>query len=138
MTRELGIPSRTIVLYGRSLGSGSVCEAARLHGAEVAGLVLHAPIASAIRVVKPNIYFTLPLDIFPNIDKAASIVCPTFIMHGTADEVVPFSHGETLSTRFPNLYQFWPVPNMHHNDLESHPEFLRRLAAFVQFLTERL
>ncbi|CAM9558875.1 unnamed protein product [Heterosigma akashiwo] len=50
---------------------------------------------SAYRVAF-NFRFTMPGDMFPNIDKMPDIECPVFIIHGTRDEVVPFWHGQEL------------------------------------------
>jgi fermentation-respiration switch protein FrsA (DUF1100 family) len=46
-------------------------------------------------VVK-NTGITLPLDIFPNIDKVGKIKCPTLVIHGTSDNVIDVSHGKVF------------------------------------------
>ena len=38
----------------------------------------------------------LPGDKFPNIDRISQVHCPVLIMHGTADQVVPYWHGPKL------------------------------------------
>ena len=60
----------------------------------VAGLVIESSFTTAFRVVtRIPIY---PFDRFPNIDKIKSINCPVLVMHGNADQVIPFSHGQQL------------------------------------------
>lgn len=71
--------------YGRSLGSGPTCQLAEelaADGVELGGVMLQSPLASAFRVAF-NFRFTMPGDLFPNIDRAKNIACPMFIIHGT-------------------------------------------------------
>jgi pimeloyl-ACP methyl ester carboxylesterase len=89
LTDNLNIPSDNIILYGRSIGSGPSCFLAERY--EVAGVVLHSPLCSALRVIF-NLRWTLPFDKFPNIDRIKNIDCPVYIIHGRRDEVVPFYH----------------------------------------------
>ena len=80
----LRIPSRNIVLYGRSLGSGPSCHLAVKTGhptsdeetgpneGPVGGLILHAPFLSVYRVVIDT-GCTLPGDKFPNVDLLSMV-----------------------------------------------------------------
>lgn len=52
-----------------------------------------SPILSVYRVAL-DFRFSLPGDMFCNIDRIAAINSPLTIIHGTRDEVVPFRHGE--------------------------------------------
>lgn len=71
--------------YGRSLGSGPTCQLAEelaADGVELGGVMLQSPLASAFRVAF-NFRFTMPGDLFPNIDRVKGVACPMFIIHGT-------------------------------------------------------
>jgi len=108
-----------IVLYGRSLGSGPSCYLASRtaeEGAPVAGLILHAPFLSVFRVVFES-GCTLIGDKFPNVDLAPNIRCPVFIIHGTADRIVPFWHGQKLLYSVPPYCRTKPlfINGMGHN-----------------------
>jgi pimeloyl-ACP methyl ester carboxylesterase len=139
LLRQEGIAAPDVVLYGRSLGSGSAVHLAA-HCAQnnvpIGGLVLQSPIASAVRVVFPNIWFTLPfIDIFANVDKIGSVKCRTTIIHGTADEVVPVANAIHLESlipahlRVPALF----IDGAFHNNIESQYThvWLSHLARFV-------
>jgi fermentation-respiration switch protein FrsA (DUF1100 family) len=92
------VPHGRILMYSRSIGSGAaVYLARRLSDARTppAGLVLQSPILSVFRVAF-HFRFTLPGDLFPNVDRIPGVECPVFVVHGTHDEVVPFWHGEEL------------------------------------------
>ncbi|CAM9457927.1 unnamed protein product [Choristocarpus tenellus] len=126
LTVQKGILPRQIILYGRSLGSGPTCHLAEeLSSQKVAlgGVILQSPLASAFRVAF-NFRFTMPGDLFPNIDRMANIQCPVFIIHGTRqdweDEVVPFWHGQELFFATPTKWRakpFW-VDGAGHNNIE--------------------
>ena len=94
---------QNIVLYGRSLGSGPSCylaERLSKSGIRLGGLVLQSSLLSVYRVAF-NFRFTLPGDMFPNVDRIANICCPLLVIHGTRDEIVPFWNGESLFLEAP-------------------------------------
>ena len=70
LTENLGIDPDTLLLYGRSIGSGPTCYLAENY--PVAGVILHCAIASALRVVF-DMRWTLPFDKFPNVDRVCNI-----------------------------------------------------------------
>jgi hypothetical protein len=72
-------PSREIIVYGQSVGSGPSCYLAFKY--PIAGLVLHSGIMSGIRVLTSSRLLWC-FDIFPNIDRIRHVKCPVFIMHG--------------------------------------------------------
>ena len=92
LTEERGIPAERILVYGRSVGSGpSVDLAARV---PVGGLVVESGFATAFTVMTRVPLF--PFDRFRNEAKIGRVDAPVLIVHGTRDEVVPFSHGRRL------------------------------------------
>mmetsp|Transcript_26218 Transcript_26218/g.58272 ORF Transcript_26218/g.58272 Transcript_26218/m.58272 type:complete len:508 (+) Transcript_26218:131-1654(+) len=134
----LGIPANQIILYGRSLGSGPSCYLAAktaLLGESVAGLILHSPFLSIYRIVVNSSNLGVVGDMFPNGRRAADVRCPVFIVHGTADEIVPFSHGLELLNCFPPEYRarpFW-AEDLGHNNIEVYlrETFLGRCRHFI-------
>ena len=115
-----------IVLYGRSLGSGPSCYLAAktaLAGSPVGALILHSPFLSVYRVVADLNGLDLGAvgDMFNNEKRAANVRCPTLVIHGVHDEVVPFFHGQRLLAAVPEEFRacpFW-VEGMGHNHIES-------------------
>lgn len=111
-----------VILWGRSLGSGpSTYLAERLtkEGIKPAGLVLQSPPCSIFRVAF-DFRFTLPWDLFPNIDRMPNIDCCVWLIHGTRDELVPFTNGEALFFATKPQYRHKPlwVTGGGHNNLE--------------------
>jgi fermentation-respiration switch protein FrsA (DUF1100 family) len=136
LTYVLQIPPSSIVLYGRSLGSGPSCFlAARTaeEGDAVGGLILHAPFLSVYRIVIDS-GCTLPGDRFPNVDFAPSIRSPVLFIHGTKDSIVPFNHSERLLETILEPYRADPVfiKGMGHNNVHAsvRPMFIDRLRRY--------
>lgn len=129
-------PWTQIVPYGRSIGTGPSVHLATKTA--VRGLVLQSGMASIYRIAF-HFRFTLPGDLFPNIDKVGDACCPVFIIHGTRDEIVPCWHGRGLHEKCllaGNSYDpFW-VEGADHNNLEAQAgdAFYERIQRFLRFL----
>lgn len=148
LRKTLRVPARNIVLYGRSLGSGPSCHLAVQTALQykeddeiasddgpVGGLILHAPFLSVFRVVLDT-GCTLPGDKFPNCDIISMVKCPTLLIHGTNDQIVPFHHSERLYDIIPKDYQARPlyIEGMSHNNVHSQvrPMFIDRLMEYME------
>lgn len=92
MRTKLGVPADRLIIFGYSLGAGPGVELARQRPA--AGLVLQGAFVSAYRVMTRISLF--PGDKFVNLAKMPGLKLPVFVIHGTADDTVPFWHGEKL------------------------------------------
>ncbi|WP_293337524.1 alpha/beta hydrolase [Microcoleus sp. CAWBG58] len=113
LTQQLRVPPKQIILYGRSVGGGPAIDLAARQS--VGGLVVESSFVSVFRVLTRIPLF--PFDKFVNIDKIGKVRSPVLILHGKADRVVPFWHGEELfaAAKEPKL-NFW-VDRAGHNDL---------------------
>ena len=88
-------PERDIVLYGKSIGSCPTCYLAGRHA--VRGVILCTPLASGSRVLFPqHKIFVMDMLFFNNLGRLGSCKSPVQIIHGTRDEIVPFSNGTDL------------------------------------------
>jgi abhydrolase domain-containing protein 17 len=113
LTRKLAVAPDTIVAYGRSLGAGASVDLAARR--PVGGVILESPFLTAFRVMTKVPLF--PFDKFRNVDKIGRMRCPLLILHGEADEIVPFWHGRELFDRASGPKTFVAIPGAHHNDL---------------------
>ncbi|CAN8073982.1 unnamed protein product [Agarophyton chilense] len=119
LTDTCAVAPDNILVFGRSIGSGPAVYCAI--NRPIRGLVLIAPIASAVRVPLKRLNITLPfIDTFPNIDRAAKIQCPVLVVHGDIDDIVPKLHGEKLFRKLNRngcaVNPLW-VPNARHNNV---------------------
>lgn len=101
LVSELRCKPESIILFGRSLGSGPVCRLAlRLQelGERVGGVILHSPFISVKEVGLSLLggVANIITDRWDNRKPLAAIACRTLIIHGASDEVVPFAHAEAL------------------------------------------
>ena len=110
---KLGVVPDRIVAYGRSLGAGASVDLAARR--PVGGVILESPFLTAFRVMTGVPLF--PFDKFRNVDKIGRVRCPLLILHGEADEIVPFWHGRRLFDKAPGRKMFVAIPGAHHNDL---------------------
>ena len=96
--KNLGLTEKDIIIYGESLGTGIATEIAQNN--KFAGLILETPFTSMIEAEK-NFYPYIPVglllkDKYKNDKKIKNINIPILIMHGEADQIVPFWMGKTI------------------------------------------
>lgn len=133
---EIKTPWTQIVPYGRSIGTAPSLHLATLTA--VRGVILQSPMVSIYRIPF-RLRFTLPGDVFANIDKVGKVCCPVFIIHGTRDEIVPVWHGQGLyevCKKKGTAYDAYVVEGADHNNLEvqAGDAFYDRLQRFLQHL----
>jgi len=107
-----------IISFGRSLGAAAAIEIAMRR--EVRSLIVESAFTSTRDMAKQMFLFqllwpTLPAN-YNNLKKIKSIHVPKFIIHGEADEMVPFSMGQRLYGAAPAPKSFYPIPRAGHND----------------------
>jgi uncharacterized protein len=118
MLARKGTGADRIVLWGTSLGTGVAAEMARR--GRGARLVLETPYTSLPDLVTD----VLPLvpagllvpDHFDTLAKADGIRVPTLVIHGDADEIVPFSMGARVAEAIRGA-MLLRIPGGHHGDL---------------------
>ena len=96
--KNLGLLEKDIILYGESLGTGIATELAQTNN--YAGLVLETPFTSMVKAAK-NFYPYIPVslllkDKYDNQKKIKNIKIPVLVMHGEADQIVPFWMGKKI------------------------------------------
>lgn len=124
-----GVKEEDVILYGQSVGSGPTLDlATRLP--RLRAVVLHSPILSGLRVMYP-VKRTYWFDIYKNIDKMPLVDCPVLVIHGTADDVVDFSHGKQLWDLCKEKYEPLWIKGGNHCDLEIYPEYIKHLKKFI-------
>jgi fermentation-respiration switch protein FrsA (DUF1100 family) len=129
-----GVGPDRVVLWGTSLGTGVAAEMARR--GRGAALVLVTPYTSLPDVVT-DVVPLLPAGLllpqrFDTLGKTAQIRVPTLVIHGDADEIVPFWMGTRLASAIPGA-RLLRVAGGRHGDL-----FLRdreRLLAAISALS---
>lgn len=118
MLRARSVTRERIVLWGTSLGTGIAAEMAKRGHA--GGLVLETPYTSLPDLVSDVVPFApssmLLADHFDTLSKVGEITIPTLVLHGDADEVVPYWMGARLA-RALSRARLVTVPDGRHGDL---------------------
>ena len=96
--KNLGVTEKDIIIYGESLGTGIATEIAQ--NRKFGGLILETPFTSMIEAAK-NFYPYIPVglllkDKYKNDKKIKNINIPILVMHGEADQIVPFWMGKKI------------------------------------------
>ena len=112
-----------LILMGRSLGSASVLELASSEQNRCDGLIIESGFAYAdplLRLLGINseaIGFKEE-EGFRNIDKIATFIKPTLIIHAEYDPIIPFSDGQALYNASPATdKRIVKIPDANHNDI---------------------
>jgi fermentation-respiration switch protein FrsA (DUF1100 family) len=133
MVNTLHIPPSHIIIHGTSVGCGPAVKLAAdlSESTDVnqrpADLILRSPFRSAFTVLTR--VPLLPWDKFNNERRIRDVRMPVLVVHGMADNVIPFTHGQrvfdnanpigdadALLTRDGGKQHLW-IPNAGHNDI---------------------
>lgn len=148
LTEERMVPASEIILYGESLGGGVATRlAAELctGGSSPAGLILCATFSSLLDAAGYH-YGWLPLrrilvENYPSVELIQAVNCPTLLMHGEQDRVVPIVLGRRLydAARSASVNgvgkRFVRFPKAGHNDIIKVDESVYR-AGIAEFLAD--
>jgi len=120
LAEEKGTNPTSIVLYGHSLGSPVAVDLALGAGKDAGGLVLESPFTSA-RDIARMIYGGLPVDRLmslklDNIGRIGDVSMPVLVIHGVADNTIPFAMGKKVFDSASEPKQFLPVAGADHSD----------------------
>lgn len=127
-----------IVIYGHSLGGAvAVALAARR---PCGGLIVESSFTSirdmARRMFRIPLVEYIPRSRFDSARQIAGVRAPVLIIHGTDDDVVPFSMGRRLFEAAREPKAFFPVEGAGHDDpyLVGGKRYLDRIDEFVRSL----
>jgi pimeloyl-ACP methyl ester carboxylesterase len=118
---QAGAKAGDVFIYGHSLGAAIAIELA-LHHPEAAGLIAESAFTSIydLALLSPQ-YAMLPLrrllnQRFDSFSKVPALRLPSLFIHGTADEVVPYSMGRQLFSASAGTKRFLAVEGGRHGD----------------------
>jgi pimeloyl-ACP methyl ester carboxylesterase len=114
-----------IVIYGRSLGSGIATRIASWNNPKM--LILDSPYYSFLHHIR--LYaFILPLKWLLRYKIRTDqfikkVTCPTFILHGNKDRLIPYNQSVKLKSENPDKIELITVEGGGHNNLPDFPEY---------------
>ncbi len=129
-----GFKESNIVIFGRSIGTGVAVDLAK-NNPTIHSLILETPYLSLKSLANEYVSFLLPslwLNYkFDNKMKINDIKAPILILHGTADEVIPYNQGKSLFDERKSNKQMMTFPDGKHNNLSTFPNYISSLKEFL-------
>uniref|UniRef100_A0AC34QTW6 Uncharacterized protein n=2 Tax=Panagrolaimus sp. JU765 TaxID=591449 RepID=A0AC34QTW6_9BILA len=130
VVQNFNVPLTNIILWGYSIGT--CCS---IHGAmhkDIAGVMLFAPFASIMKIVKRHgrvTETTCCCDSFRSIDMITRVKCPILFAHGENDAFIPLKHSEALLLQAKkvneHVYSIWCKDVTHDNLMNSSQLWIR-------------
>ncbi len=130
ITQRPDIDPSKVILFGRSLGGGAVCQLAAQRMS--AALILVSTFTS-IRSFASSYLIPgfLVRDPFDNLSVVRKYQGPILLFHGTHDEIIPYHHGLALSRNAKNATMITYVCG--HNDLPpSREPYIKSIIDFLK------
>ncbi len=140
LTKERGVASDEIIVFGRSLGAAIATYVASEHGP--AGLIVESGFVSVPNMAA-ELYPWLPARwltriIYPNNEYLQRISSPVLIIHSRDDELIPFNHGRELFDLARQPKSFLELRGSHNDGfLISGQHYIEGLDSFITGLLPR-
>lgn len=124
-----GLPAS---ILGKSLGSAVAIHAAL--DDPPYRLILDSALAS-MREVVAGVAAWIPKAAIPNmfesLAKAPALACPTLLLHGGRDSLVPLHHGQRLHQAITAPKKLHVIEPAEHNNISMYPEYYQHITAFL-------
>lgn len=128
------IDNDSIVLMGRSIGSGSAVYLA--HERKVKSLILISPFESIRAVAQSKLPF-LPVNLilrhkFSSKKYAANLNIPLLALYGTADNIIPPIHSKKLVAYWKGEKKLVELSSFGHNDIFGSNQLWKEIHEFLK------
>ena len=122
----------TTVILGKSLGSAIATHAAAQ--TPPAMLILDSAFTSMREIAMsttPWLPDAMLPELYESLNEAPQLTCPTLLVHGRNDTLVPLSHGQQLYEAMTCPKTINIIDGADHNNLSSFPEYNAAIQAFL-------
>lgn len=135
LVAERRVPENKIVVYGRSIGSAAAVDLAQ--NRQLAGVILATPLSTGKDMAKASglgAFAPFIGNPFDSMGKIGHLRSPLLVVHGTADEVVPYEQGKKLFEAATVKKTFVSLKGAYHNTftLTHKQEFHKAMSGFLQ------
>ncbi|CAM2755625.1 alpha/beta hydrolase [Legionella worsleiensis] len=126
-----GIEPKKIVVYGESLGTGVATKIANKK--RFCAVILQSPFTSLENLSRYHYpwLFISPWDKYNSSKRIATMNAPLLILHGTKDQIVPYSEGLKLFHAAVQPKKIHTIDDYDHHNLWSSPNFSKVIIHFI-------
>mmetsp|Transcript_129058 Transcript_129058/g.306160 ORF Transcript_129058/g.306160 Transcript_129058/m.306160 type:complete len:325 (-) Transcript_129058:186-1160(-) len=113
---ELRVSYSSVIVFGRSLGSGPAIFLAAQY--PIGGMILVSPfisIRAAAKHIGGRIVAFMFSNVFQNHRRIVNVSCPVLFIHGASDSLIPVEHSKTLFGLCRSRKLLVTPPKMDHN-----------------------
>jgi len=117
---QMGFSKENIIIFGRSIGTAVAINTAQ--NEKIRGVVLVTPMTNGEDQAKAaglGPISSLAQNSFDNISRIRNIESPLLVIHGTNDQIVPYSMGEEIFNRANVKKKFVRIKGANHNNLHD-------------------
>jgi alpha-beta hydrolase superfamily lysophospholipase len=130
---------KTIIVFGRSLGTGVATYISSKNMPD--GLILSTPFDSILEISK-SMYPTMPISIllkhpFMSTEYVKELSCPTIVLYGTEDRIVPPENTLNLVKHFKQKPILIEIVGASHNRIDSYSAYRDQIKNFIQATTSQ-
>ena len=130
--KELNFAGKDILVFGRSIGTGPATYLARHH--EVGCLLLmsaYTSIKAVVRHLAGRLAGMIVKERFKNIENMPHIKCPTFLVHGLKDKLIPYSQSQKLHELCGGPCALFLPSQMDHNRFDYCDDLVLPMSTFL-------
>jgi pimeloyl-ACP methyl ester carboxylesterase len=129
-------PDNPKFICGWSLGAAVAIKMAAKYTDSITGLIAVSPWTSlkdCASVHYPRFLVELLLrDEYNSVGAALHITCPSLVLHGAEDRIIPASQGRKVADNLPALQNVKFFPLSGHNDIFSYRGVWREMSEFIK------
>ena len=132
LTKNIGLKASDIIIFGRSLGSGPAIElAAHVHPAALILMTAYLSIREVVASIAGRLASYLVHERFRNIDNIRDVRCPTFLIHGLMDSLIPPTHSQQLHQACGGPASLLLSNDMDHNAFDFYEDLTQPFSFFL-------
>lgn len=127
------------IIFGWSLGAAVAIQTCANYTDKIRGLIAVSPwisLADVAAVHYPRFLVSSLLNEgYLSLQAAKRINCPSLIIHGEADNVIPILQGKKIAETMESAVKWVSVPNFGHNDIFSSEIVWEEIDDFVNLIS---